>query len=345
MRAIRLPQVGEPCYVIAEAGVNHNGDVDTAKRLVEVAANSGADAVKFQTFKTERLVLQHAPKAEYQKRTTGSQESQFQMLKRLELSHADHIELFRYCASRQITFLSTPFDEESADFLDELGVEAFKISSGDLTNLPFLEHVAEKGKLMIVSTGMATLSEVRTAVDLVTTAGNRNLILLHCVSDYPAQPSTINLKAMQTLADAFGFPVGYSDHTRGIDVALAAVARGAVVLEKHFTLSRTLQGPDHLASLEPEELAALVQGVRNVEAALGSGAKEPTRSEMDTAHAARRSLVAARAIAAGSVITPDMILRLRPGTGLPPSMLPNIVGRYAVKDIPSGTLLTLEMVS
>jgi N,N'-diacetyllegionaminate synthase len=346
---IRLPWLSsrnrDRCFIIAEAGINHNGDLELAKRLVDVAVEAKADAVKFQTFKAERLVTQTAPKAAYQQRSTGPLESQFQMLKRLELSEQAHRDLFQYCLSRKISFLSTPFDEDSADFLNELGVTAFKISSGDITNLLLLEHVARKQKPMIVSTGMSTLEEVRTAVNVMTGTGNRNITLLHCVSQYPATPADANLKAMQTMAGRLGFPVGYSDHTLGIEIALAAVTLGAVVIEKHFTLDRTLPGPDHSASLEPQELTALVKGIRNVEVALGHGRKEPSPTEASTAAAARRSLVAARTIPAGSVVTSDMVVSRRPGTGLSPSMLPSVVGRSVLQEIPAGTLLTLDMLS
>jgi N-acetylneuraminate synthase len=320
-----------PCFVIAEAGVNHNGDVELAKRLVDIAVQANADAVKFQTFKADRVV--------------GSGESQFDMLRRLELSETVHRDLFHYCLSKGILFLSTPFDEDSADFLDELGVRAFKIPSGEITNFPLLDHIARKRKPMIVSTGMSTLEEVRTAVNVLSEAGNRDITLLHCVSDYPANPIDANLKAMQTMAASFGFPVGYSDHTPGIDVALAAVALGATVIEKHFTLDRGLPGPDHSASLEPVELTALVRGIRNVEAALGHGRKEPVASEAKTAAIARRSLVAAQAIREGSILTADMLLIRRPGTGLPPSMLPSVIGRSVRQHIPAGTLIRLDMLS
>lgn len=334
-----------PCFIIAEAGVNHNGDVNLAKRLVDVAVEAHADAVKFQTFNAERVVTADAPKAEYQERTTGSAESQYEMLRRLELSETAHRELFQYCFSKGIPFLSTPFDEHSADFLDELGVKAFKIPSGEITNFPLLEHIARKQKPIIMSTGMSTLDEVRAAVNVISEAGNRDLTLLHCVSDYPANPIDVNLKAMQTMGSSFGFPVGYSDHTLGIDVALAAVALGATVIEKHFTLDRALSGPDHLASLEPAELIALVKGIRNVEAALGHGRKEPAASEANTAAVARRSLVAARTIQAGSLLTAEMVIIRRPGTGLPPSMLPRLVGHSVRQDIPAGALITLDMLS
>lgn len=334
---------GQPCFIIAEAGVNHNGDPELARQLIDVAKTAGADAVKFQLFRADRLASAAAPKAGYQVWTTGGGESQLEMLRRLGLPLEAHRALRDYCGEQGILYLCTPFDEPSADFLETLAVAAFKIPSGELTNLPFLAHVARKGKSLIVSTGMATLAEVEAAVRTIDAAGNRDVVLLHCVSNYPANPAEANLRAMQTMAEAFGLPVGYSDHTPGIEVALAAVALGACVIEKHFTLDRTLPGPDHRVSLEPQELVALVRGIRTVEAALGHGRKEPAPSEADTAAVARKSLVAAKDIATGSTVTADSIAIKRPGTGLPPAMLEQVVGRIATEDIPADTVLTLEM--
>ena len=336
---------GCPCFVIAEAGVNHNGNLDMAFQLVDVAVNAGADAVKFQTFTAERIFTRDAPKATYQKETTGSNESQLQMLRKLELSPQDHRRLQAYCEKRGIIFLSTPFDEKSADFLEELNMPAFKVPSGEITNLPFLEHVAQKGKPLIVSTGMSSLEEVRSAVAVIHKTGNRDLILLHCVSNYPAEPADVNLRAMQTMATAFDVLIGYSDHTLGVEVALAAVALGARVIEKHFTLACTLPGPDHRASLEPGELSTLVRGVRTVEVALGHGRKEPAPSEADTAVVARKSIVTACDIPSGTSVTRDMIVMKSPGTGLPASMLGKVIGRIAVKDIPADTLLSSELLA
>jgi N,N'-diacetyllegionaminate synthase len=333
---------GCPCFVTAEAGVNHNGNLDMAFQLVDVAVNARADAVKFQTFTADRIVTHDAPKAAYQKETTGRDETQLQMLKKLELSPEDHKRLQVYCDKRGIVFLSTPFDEKSADFLEELDIPAFKISSGEITNLPFLKHVAKKGRPLIVSTGMSSLEEVRSAVAVIQKTGNRDLILLHCVSAYPADPADANLRAMQSMAAALGVPVGYSDHTLGIEVALAAVALGACVIEKHFTLDRTLPGPDHCASLEPYELIALLKGIRIVEAALGHGRKEPATSEADTAAVARKSIVTACDIPAGTKITRELVVMKSPGTGLPSSMLGKVIGRIADKDIPADTILSTE---
>lgn len=337
--ANKLIGPGQPVFVIAEAGVNHNGDLKMAQALIDVAAAAGADAVKFQTFRADLLATANAPKAEYQLQTTGDAESQFEMLRRLELSADAHRELQSYCHERGVIFLSTPFDEEAVDLLDELGVPAFKISSGDLTNSPLLEYVASKGKPVILSTGMSELSELIEAVSVLNTAGCENPVLLHCVSNYPAGASEVNLRAMQTMRSAFDVPVGFSDHTEGIDVALAAVALGACVIEKHFTLDRTLPGPDHRASLEPAELRELVQSIRRVEAALGSGRKVPSASEIETAKVARRSLVAARNIPAGATLERDMVAMRRPGTGMSPAMRGTLLGRRAAREISAGTIL------
>jgi N,N'-diacetyllegionaminate synthase len=314
-----------------------------ARQLVDEAVKVGADAIKFQTYRTKNLVTISTPKAHYQLRQTDSSESQFDMLRRLELSDDEHRELFAYCQERNILFLSTPFDEESADFLEGIGVLAFKVPSGEITNHPFLAFLAAKKKPLLVSTGMADLGEVEQAVRTIERAGNSDFVLLQCVSDYPADPSTINLRAMNTMSVAFGKSVGFSDHTEGIEVALGAVGAGACIIEKHFTLDRELPGPDHSASLEPEEFAALVIGIRKVEAALGAGKKEPAASEMDTAEVARKSLVAGQDIPAGCVLTEGLIKAKRPGTGLPPSMLRYLVGRTVKEDIAADSLLTLEM--
>jgi len=336
---------GQPCLVIAEAGVNHNGDINLALKLIEAASAAGADAVKFQSFKTDKLVTADAPKALYQQRTTGASETQHQMLTRLELSSEAHRTLIAACAERNIQFLSSPFDEESADLLEKLNVAAFKVSSGELTNLPFLSHLARKRKPLILSTGMSCLGEVEKAVRTVISSGADQVALLQCVSNYPANPRDTNLRAMQTMAAAFALPVGYSDHTLGVEVSLAAVALGACIVEKHFTLDRSLPGPDHQASSEPTELAALVQGIRKVEAALGTGCKEPALSEANTAAVARKSLVVSRDIPAGTVLTEEMIVIRRPGTGLAPDLCSFVVGRTARRAISAGTLLQLDMLS
>jgi N-acetylneuraminate synthase len=334
---------GRPCFIIAEAGVNHNGSLETALRLVDAALNAGADAVKFQTFRTEKLVTRHAQKAEYQKQTTGAAESQFEMLKKLELNEEAHRQIVAYARQKNICFLSTPFDEESADFLDSLGVPAFKVGSGDLTNLPLLRHIALKRKPIILSTGMADMTDVEAAIATVRDAGNREVILLHCVSRYPTDPAEANLNAMNTLAHTFGVPAGYSDHTPGIDVAIGAVAIGACVVEKHLTLDHNLPGPDHRASLEPDAFAAMVKSIRTVQSALGNGDKQPVSGEANVAAVARKSLIASRTIKAGTMITDKDIVVKRPGTGLRPAMLPQLLGRRASVNIEEGELLRLDM--
>lgn len=330
-------------FIIAEAGVNHNGSLALAKRLVDAAQEAGADAVKFQTFKAERLVSLKAPKAEYQIRNTRSKESQFAMLKKLELSEKAHRELFRYCRAKKILFFSTPFDEKSADFLNKLGVTVFKIPSGEITNTPLLARVAAKRKPIILSTGMSTIKEIREALRAIKKAGNAKIILLHCVSNYPADPKDVNLKSMAAMEKIFRVPVGFSDHTLGIEVSLAAGALGARVIEKHFTLNRALSGPDHKISLEPLELKNLVDGVRKIEAALGDGRKRPVASEEKIAAVARKSLVAAQEIAKGTRILEKMIAIKRPGTGLPPSMKSRIVGKRARMNINYDEIISREM--
>jgi len=334
---------GNPAFIIAEAGVNHNGDLKIAHELVDVAAEAGADAVKFQTFIAEKSITSDAIKADYQRISTGNEESQLEMARKLELSFDDFRTLKRYCDERGIVFLSTPFDLESVDFLHSLRVPALKIASGDLTNHPLLRHVASKGVPVIISTGMSDMEEVKEATEVVRSGGNDRIVLLQCVTNYPADPADVNLRAMQTMAEAFNVPVGYSDHTLGIEVAIGAVALGACVIEKHFTLDRNLAGPDHRASLEPRELEALVHAVRRVEAALGDGIKMPAASEASNAAVARRSLVAACDIKAGTVITPELTACKRPGTGLPPKMLDRVLGKTALVDLREGTLLKLDM--
>jgi N,N'-diacetyllegionaminate synthase len=341
----RLIGIDEPCFVIAEAGVNHNGDLRMARQLIDVAVEAGSDAVKFQTFTAGKVVSFRAPKAAYQLQTTDQAESQYEMLRKLELSFQAHRELKRYCQERDILFMSTPFDEDSADFLESLDVEVFKISSGEITNFPLLQHIAAKQKPIILSTGMSTLVEVGQAVQTIQAAGNDQVVLLQCVSNYPADPRDVNLSAMKTMATAFQVPVGYSDHTPGIEVALAAVALGACVIEKHFTLDRALPGPDHLASIEPDELKALIRGIRTVESALGHGRKEPAASEANTRAIARRSLVAVCDLPAGTKLSLEHIAIRRPGTGLPPAMRPYLVGLRLREAVTAGTLFSMEMFS
>jgi N,N'-diacetyllegionaminate synthase len=329
-------------FIVAEAGVNHNGDLAIAHQLVDAAVDAGADAIKFQTFKAEKVMSARAPKAAYQKEATDNAESQLDMVKPFEFPPEVFEELYRYCQRQGITFLSTPFDADSADFLVELGVTAVKIPSGEVTNIPFIEHVAGKGRPIILSTGMANLGEVDAAVRAIRGMGNEDCVLMHCVSNYPSEPADTNLRAMATMKEAFAWPVGYSDHTLGIEIALAAVALGACVIEKHITLDCGLPGPDHRASLEPDGLQALVAGIRKVERSLGHGRKEPVASEAATADVARRSLVAAADLRAGAVLDEGMIEILRPGTGLPPMMRLHLVGRTLKKDVEAGALFSLS---
>jgi N,N'-diacetyllegionaminate synthase len=333
----------ERCFILAEAGVNHNGSVDLAKQLVSSALEAGADAVKFQTFQADKLATPDAKMAEYQRRNIRDHSNQYDMLKQLELTHEEFIELKSYADSKGGIFLSTPHDEESADFLEKLDVPCFKIASGDVPNLRFLRRVALKGKPIILSTGMAYLGEVEAAVRAIEQAGNNNLSLLHCVSDYPAQPASCNLRAMDTLAQAFGYPVGFSDHTLGFEVALAAVARGARLIEKHLTLDRTMTGPDHKASLNPTEFAAMVKAIRVVEAALGDGVKKPVSSELDIRAAARKSVVAARPIPAGrAIVAEDLALRRSSG-GLDPTYMTLIIGRKLRHDVDVNSVINLDL--
>jgi len=338
------------CYIIAEAGVNHNGSEEMAFRLVDAAVDAGADAVKFQTFKTEKLVTQWARKAAYQQAQTG-EGGQFAMLKASELSDAAYQRLAGYCADKKIEFLSTPFDEESAEFLIGLGCRRLKIPSGELTNLPFLRFLAGKGLPMILSTGMADLDEVAEAVMLIATVREEQglseplaevLTLLHCTSNYPTQPGDVNLRAMQTLADMFNLPVGYSDHTAGIAVAPIARALGATVFEKHFTLDRSLPGPDHAASLEPDELARMIQAIRETDTLLGSHEKVPTSAELEVRIAARRSVTLACDVAAGVTLTREMLTLMRPGNGLQPAKLEAVIGRTLRRPMQAGETLHEE---
>jgi N,N'-diacetyllegionaminate synthase len=324
----------KPTLIIAEAGVNHNGDLALAKKLIDVAAGAGADLVKFQTFSADRLATRHAKKADYQSVTTGSAESQRQMLSRLELSANMHHELITYCATRNIGFFSTGFDIESVDFLISLGINHFKIPSGEITNLPYLRHIGRFSKSVILSTGMSTMGDIEAAIDVLEQAGTaRSLItVLHCTTEYPTPMAEVNLRAMLSIQAAFGVAVGYSDHTAGIEVAIAAVALGATVVEKHFTLDKNLPGPDHKASLEPDELKAMVSAIRNIDIALGDGIKRLTPSEARNKPVARKSLVASKTIKAGEVLSAENITTKRPGTGISPMNWDAVVGRKAVRD-------------
>lgn len=329
--------------IIAEAGVNHNGDLELAKRLIDAAAEAGADLVKFQTFSANRQVTKLAVKADYQVQATGNAESQHEMLRRLELSEAMHRELIEHCAIRNIGFFSTGFDIESVDLLVKLGQDHFKIPSGEITNLPYLRHIGQLGKTVILSTGMASLGEIEAAIDVLEQVGTPrpDITVLHCTTEYPTPMSEVNLRAMQSIHSAFKVEVGYSDHTQGIEVAIAAVAMGAAVIEKHFTLDRNLPGPDHQASLEPAELAAMVAAIRNIEIALGDGVKRLTPSEAKNKPVARKSLVASRAIKAGEVFSADNLTAKRPGTGLSPMCWDTIVGKQARRDFAEDELIEL----
>lgn len=329
--------------IIAEAGVNHNGDLQLAERLVDHAAAAGADLVKFQTFSAGRLATRSAHKAAYQVESTGTAESQFDMLRRLELTPDMHRHLIEHCRKRGIGFFSTGFDLESLDLLVSLGQQRFKIPSGEITNLPYLRYIGRMHTEVIVSTGMATLGEIEEALGALTAAGTapEQITLLHCTTEYPAPMEEVNLRAMQSLRAAFGVAVGYSDHTSGIEIPVAAVALGATVIEKHFTVDRTLPGPDHKASLEPRELQAMVTSIRNVEKALGDGIKRPTPSELRNRPVARKSIIARVSITRGEVLTDDKLGTKRPGTGLSPMLWDRVVGSVARRDYAPDELIEL----
>ena len=337
--------LGQPAFFIAEAGVNHNGNVENAKRLVDIAADAGADAVKFQTFRAQELASSAAPKATYQEDHNGADESQLEMLKRLELSTEDFQEIEKHARLRGIIFLSTPFDAESVDMLDHLRIPAFKIPSGEITNWPLLEHIAAKNKPVILSTGMSYLSEVEQAIGVIRAAGCSHLAVLHCTSNYPAAAASSNLRAMQTISEMFNVPTGLSDHTLGMEMAIAAVAMGARIIEKHFTLDKSLPGPDHQASLAPDELRSLIHSIREVESGMGDGIKRPTPSEEETRDVARRSIIARQEILKGTTIERQMLVFKRPGNGIPPSKLAEIVGRKVTRTIPADSKLEFEDLS
>jgi len=321
-------------FIIAEAGVNHNGSIMIAKELIDVASISGADAVKFQTFKAENLVAKNTQKADYQKQTTDASESQFDMIKKLELDVDTHKELITYCQEKNIIFLSTPFDHESVDLLSDLGLQTFKIPSGEITNLPYLRHVGSLGKRVILSTGMSNLEEVGDALNILINAGTSkdNITVLHANTMYPTPMEDVNLNAMLTIQKEFGVDVGYSDHTLGIEVDIAAVAVGASCIEKHFTLDKSMDGPDHKASLEPEELKSMVGAIRNIEKALGSREKKPSPSESVNIGVVRKSIVASQNINKGEVLTEKNIAVKRPGNGIIPMKWDSVIGSIATKN-------------
>ena len=331
------------CIIIAEAGVNHNGDLSLAKELIDVASSAGADFVKFQTFKADSHVVHYADKAEYQKQTTDLNESQYSMLKKLEMSDFMHSELMAHCEKKNILFLSTAFDVASLNYLTSLKVPLIKVPSGEITNLPLLLCVSELNLPVILSTGMATVGDIDSALSVLASRGlDRDMItLLHCTTEYPAPMNEVNLNAMVSMRHAFGLKVGYSDHTVGTEVAIAAVAMGASVIEKHFTIDRNLPGPDHRASLEPEELVAMVSSIRNIELALGNGFKRPSPSEQKNAIIARKSIVASRAIKVGEVFSEANITTKRPGTGISPMRWHELVGKIAQKPYKPDELIQL----
>ncbi len=321
-------------FIIAEAGVNHNGSIDVAKKLIDVAVDAGADAVKFQTFQSENLVVKSAEKASYQKQNTNVDETQFEMLKKYELNFEEHKELFSYCRNKNIIFLSSPFDHESINLLNNLGLKIFKIPSGEITNLPYLRHLGKLKKQIILSTGMSTLDEVRSAVDILVNSGTKknNITLLHSNTEYPTPFEDVNLKAMITMGNELNIDFGYSDHTLGIEVDIAAVAMGANCIEKHFTLDRSFPGPDHKASLEPNQLKNMVSSIRNVELALGNGIKKPSKSEIQNIKIVRKSIVSKTKIKKGDILSEENLAVKRPGKGLSPMSWDEVIGSVSTKD-------------
>ena len=340
---LKATPVADP-LIIAEAGVNHNGDIQIAKQLIDAAKHAGADVVKFQSFRAENLTSQKAKKADYQRKALGDDDSQLTMIQKLEFSENEFVELYEYCQSAGIQFMSSPFDEQAADYLHKIGIGTFKIPSGEITNLPFLEHVAGLQKPIILSTGMCNLGEIEEALTTIYARGNKNVTLLHCVTEYPTPYEQTNLYAMQTLKHAFGLPVGYSDHTQGIEVPIAAAALGAVVIEKHFTLDRNMEGPDHKASLEPAALQHMIKSIRNVVAALGDGIKKPAECERKNIEIARKSVVASCDIAKGTKFMPEMLGRKRPGYGIPPKNMMSLLGRTSKADICKDDVITWDLV-
>lgn len=327
--------------VIAEAGVNHNGDINLAYKMIDEAKKAGADIIKFQTAKPELVISKFAQKAEYQKTTTGEEENQLEMCKKIHLKFEDYIPLKAYCEKIGIKFLSTPFDLESIDFLEDLGCDIWKIPSGEITNLPYLIKIAHTGKEIILSTGMCEMNEIQTAISTLKEHGAGEISLLHCTTEYPTPYEDVNLNAMKTMEKEFGLPVGYSDHTQGIEVPIAAVAMGATIIEKHFTLDKTMEGPDHRASLEPDELAQMVTSIRNIEKAKGNGAKTPAQSEIKNIEIARKSIVAKTSIKKGDELTEENLTTKRPGNGISPMKWFEVLGTKAVRDFEEDELIEL----
>ena len=330
-------------FIIAEAGVNHNGYIVLAKKLIDSAYEAGADAVKFQTFKAEKLISKNAPKAEYQKQTTDSNESQYDMIKKLELDVETHRELLSYCKRKNIIFLSTPFDLDSIDLLNKLGLNIFKIGSGEITNLPYLRKIGSLKKKVIISTGMSDLGEIEDALNILISSGTskENITVLHCNTEYPTPIEDVNLKAMLTIKNAFDIKVGYSDHTLGIEIPIAAVAIGATVIEKHFTLDKTMEGPDHKASLEPHELKQMVRSIRNIEKAIGDGIKKPSLSEKKNINIARKSIVASKEIKKGEIFSENNLTVKRPGNGISPMRWDEFIGKVSTNDYNADDLIEL----
>ncbi|MDO8603592.1 MAG: N-acetylneuraminate synthase [Candidatus Omnitrophota bacterium] len=334
--------VTDKVFIIAEAGVNHNGSIKIAKRLIDAASQAGADAVKFQTFKAESLVSVCAPKAEYQKNVTDRDETQLEMLKKLELTAGEFKKIAGYAKKKNIIFLSSPFDKESADALDKIGIRIFKIPSGEITNIPLLKHIARKGKPVILSTGMSDLKEIKAALGVIRKEGVKDITLLQCVTNYPASIKDVNLRTIQTMKRFFKLPVGFSDHTTGIIASIVAVALGASVIEKHFTLDKSMSGPDHKASLEPEEFREMVKAIRDVGMSMGDGIKRPAKSEDMIKKVVRKSVVSSVYMPKGAVLTREMIDIKRPGTGIPPALMNQVIGKRARVNIAKDSLINFK---
>lgn len=326
-------------FIIAEAGVNHNGDINIAKKMIDIASECMVDAIKFQTFKSDKCTSKKTPKSEYQKNITNSNETLYEMTKKLEMDFNEHKELMSYCKDKNIMFISSPFDLESIDLLNDLGLEIFKIPSGEITNLPYLEKIGKLKKKVILSTGMSTLNEIENALNILRENGTKDIIVLHCNTEYPTPMEDVNLNAINTIKEKLGVEVGYSDHTLGIEVPIAAVSMGAKVIEKHFTLDKNMEGPDHKASLEPNELKQMVECIRNIEKALGDGIKNPSKSEMKNIDVVRKSIVAIKKIKKGEIFTEENIYIKRPGNGISPMKWHEVLGTIATKDYDEDDLI------